>query len=394
MISPKLDPQAATSQADAEAIRRKLGLDQVRKNLAPAGQGEKKLKETTEGFEAMFIQKLWQQMRKSVPKEGYLHSKEEDAYLSMFEQELSKKMASAGGIGLGKMLYDELKEQLARSASATAPRGGQPAELNPLRAQPMELEDPAAGVKSLDEAGAVKNLAEAGQAPAPKAAGNKPAEAAPAPADSGPIEPRFNPLKDTDPTVRDAVSAPPEVMQRVMNLAARIEMRDARAEASARTPSANEAVTAANASGAAGSSVQPMHWPVQGDVVSDFGWRTDKVTGGHEWHTGLDIAGTEGDPVQSCWDGKVVFSGQRGRFGNMVIVEHEGGWHSYYGHNRVNLVSEGDVVEAGSNIAELGSTGRATEPTLHFEVRQGDRAENPQEVMERLQAGLSRTTSK
>ena len=56
---------------------------------------EKQLKEACEGFEAVFVQKLWEQMRQTMPKGGYMHSRDEEMYQSMFDVELSKKMASA-----------------------------------------------------------------------------------------------------------------------------------------------------------------------------------------------------------------------------------------------------------------------------------------------------------
>ena len=72
---------------------------------------EKQLKTACQNFEAVFISKLWQQMKSTVPKEGYLHSKQEDTYMSMFDKEFSEKMAQAGGIGLSDMIYAQLSER-------------------------------------------------------------------------------------------------------------------------------------------------------------------------------------------------------------------------------------------------------------------------------------------
>ncbi|SDN33770.1 Rod binding protein [Desulfonauticus submarinus] len=71
-----------------------------------------KLKQACNDFEAIFLQKMWEQMRKTVPKEGYLHSKEEDMYLSLFDQELGKVLAKSGGIGLANLMFEQLKEKL------------------------------------------------------------------------------------------------------------------------------------------------------------------------------------------------------------------------------------------------------------------------------------------
>jgi len=412
MLSPKIDVQTALDQSRTQEIQRKLALDKVRSGLAPAAQEEQKLREATQGFEAMFIQQLWKQMRQTVPQEGYLHSREEEIYLSMFDEELSRKMAGAGGIGLGDMLFRELQEQLARSAGGAATRPD--ATLGPLHSGPMPLHG-ASDVKSLEEADTLRPLEAQDQL--------RPLTPR--------VEPRFDPLLDTDTALRDAVAAGPEIMQRVTALATRIRLETdgTQAEAVAEQPQAapapeqtmaqaapvQQAQAEAPEAAAQVASVAPaapvaqaastpqaqaaaqapgaMHWPARGEVVSGYGWRTDTVTGAQQWHSGLDIAGTEGDPVAACWDGKVIFAGQRGRFGNLVVLEHPGGWRSYYGHNRANLVSEGDVVRAGSKIAELGATGRTSDAHLHFEVRREDRAENPLEVMERLQAGLSGTNA-
>jgi len=121
MILPKLDANAALSSKDGDAaIKHKLAIERLKQNLTPGKSGEKKLRSACEGFESIFINKLWKQMRSSVPKEGYLHSKEEDIYLSMFDVEVSKKMSSAGGIGLGDLLFQQLQEQLSDAGSRTS----------------------------------------------------------------------------------------------------------------------------------------------------------------------------------------------------------------------------------------------------------------------------------
>lgn len=95
-------------------------LRSLRSGLQSNKQPEQvKLKKACEDFEAIFIGQLWKQMRASVPKDGMLHSKEEEQYLSMFDQELSLKMARGGGIGLSDMLYASLSERLAMASKNT-----------------------------------------------------------------------------------------------------------------------------------------------------------------------------------------------------------------------------------------------------------------------------------
>lgn len=97
-------------------------LRELRSRLEPDGKGqdEAKLRKACQDFEAVFIGQIWKQMRSSVPKDGMLHSKEEESYLSMFDQELSVKMSRSGGIGLSDMLYSTLSERLVNASRDTA----------------------------------------------------------------------------------------------------------------------------------------------------------------------------------------------------------------------------------------------------------------------------------
>ncbi len=115
-----------------------------------------------------------------------------------------------------------------------------------------------------------------------------------------------------------------------------------------------------------------------GRISSHFGLRKDPFTGQVRQHNGLDIAEPEGSPVRSAGGGKVVFSGERRGYGNLVIVDHGGGLETYYAHNSQNLVKQGEAVKKGEEIARVGHTGRATGPHLHFEVRRDGKAINPE----------------
>ncbi|MGI6551788.1 MAG: peptidoglycan DD-metalloendopeptidase family protein [Bacillota bacterium] len=113
-------------------------------------------------------------------------------------------------------------------------------------------------------------------------------------------------------------------------------------------------------------------WPLEGRITSPFGPR------GKEFHHGLDIAGKKGDPIRAALKGTVVFSGwKNGIYGNTVIIQHDHDLMTLYAHNSRNLVQKGDRVHAGRVIAELGSTGRATGPHLHWEVHLGGKPVNP-----------------
>ncbi|MFN8392655.1 MAG: LysM peptidoglycan-binding domain-containing M23 family metallopeptidase [Bdellovibrionota bacterium] len=109
-------------------------------------------------------------------------------------------------------------------------------------------------------------------------------------------------------------------------------------------------------------------WPVNvGHVVSGFGPRSST------FHDGIDIACVEGTPVIAAHAGTVVYSGSKlSGYGNLVILRHPTGLTTVYAHNSELLVSTGQKVRRGEEIAESGATGHATGPHLHFEVRMRD----------------------
>jgi len=82
----------------------------------------------------------------------------------------------------------------------------------------------------------------------------------------------------------------------------------------------------------------------------------------------LDIAASSGTDIKAAADGKVIFSGQKSGYGNVVILEHDHQIKTVYAHASKLLVKEGQQVKKGEAIAKVGSTGRSTGPHLHFEV--------------------------
>ncbi len=113
-------------------------------------------------------------------------------------------------------------------------------------------------------------------------------------------------------------------------------------------------------------------WPVVAGVVSSpFGIRNGAM------HDGVDIAAPAGTPIYAADDGVVIFVGHLHGYGNVVILQHSGGYATVYGHNQSNLVNQGEHVARGQEIAEMGTSGRASGPNLHFEVRYNNQAQNP-----------------
>ena len=115
------------TQGQAADLRNSVrGLGQSSTAGLTQEQKNRRLRDACEGFESIFIQKMWQQMRATLPKEGLLKGREEAYWQDMYDQELAKSMTSAGGIGLADMMFEQLSRNLVSAsrttASATAPR--------------------------------------------------------------------------------------------------------------------------------------------------------------------------------------------------------------------------------------------------------------------------------
>ncbi len=121
----------------------------------------------------------------------------------------------------------------------------------------------------------------------------------------------------------------------------------------------------------------PSMWPSIGWLSSTMGMRKDPITGGAEYHSGLDIASDRGNPVFATAAGTVKHVGPRGAYGNLVVIDHGFGLETRYGHLLKFLVTPGAKVSRGDVIAQVGATGRATGNHLHYEVVANGRLINP-----------------
>lgn len=163
-VNPQLLAKQATDTSDM--IRFKQEMDGLKDRLAgDSGNKEKELRKACQDFEAVFITKLWKGMKSTVPQEGYLHSKQEEQYLSMFDKEFAENMSRAGGIGLADMIYDQLSQKL-QETSRDALAGS--VDIRPIVAQPKELNQEKAiplvqqkGMTLEDWGGATTNLPQA-----------------------------------------------------------------------------------------------------------------------------------------------------------------------------------------------------------------------------------------
>lgn len=119
--------------------------------------------------------------------------------------------------------------------------------------------------------------------------------------------------------------------------------------------------------------VSGFRWPARGRIVAGFG----KQANG-ERNDGINLALPAGTPIRAAQGGKVIYAGDELKgYGNLILLQHEGGWVTAYAHAQEMMVSRGDRVRRGEVIATVGSTGNVSQPQLHFEIRQGSKPVDP-----------------
>ena len=112
-----------------------------------------------------------------------------------------------------------------------------------------------------------------------------------------------------------------------------------------------------------------------------MGPRRDPVTGGSDFHSGLDIAGERGQPVYATAAGTVVEVGRQSAYGNLIVIDHGFGLQTKYGHLLKFNVGKGSKVQRGDIIGQIGATGRTTGYHLHYEVLANGRLLNPLQLL-------------
>ncbi|MGI8792471.1 MAG: murein hydrolase activator EnvC family protein, partial [Acidimicrobiales bacterium] len=116
-------------------------------------------------------------------------------------------------------------------------------------------------------------------------------------------------------------------------------------------------------------------WPVRGTVTSEYGYRWGRQ------HAGIDISASTGTPIGASKAGIVIYSGSMSGYGNVVIVDHGGGFSTLYAHQSRLAVGDGASVSQGEVVGYVGNTGRSTGPHLHFETRVNGDAQNPRRYL-------------
>lgn len=103
-------------------------------------------------------------------------------------------------------------------------------------------------------------------------------------------------------------------------------------------------------------------------VTSPFGWRQHPISGEWKFHSGVDLAAEEGEPIPALWDGQVVYADWYEGYGLCVVLAHANNTYTLYGHCSTLYVRPGDTVKQGQAIAAVGSTGESTGPHLHLSL--------------------------
>lgn len=120
-------------------------------------------------------------------------------------------------------------------------------------------------------------------------------------------------------------------------------------------------------------SASKFSWPVQGRILSGYGAKSDGL-----FNDGINIAATRGTVVKAAENGVVAYAGNEVKgMGNLIIIQHSGGWMTVYAHLDSMSVRRGAKVSVGQKIGTVGETGKVDEPQLHFEIRKGTKAYNP-----------------
>jgi len=123
----------------------------------------------------------------------------------------------------------------------------------------------------------------------------------------------------------------------------------------------------------------PITPPVDGGYITQ-GFITDNLFE-EDNHYGIDIAAPEGTPVKASASGVVIFSNWSYHYGNLIIIYHQGGYFTIYGHNQRNIVKEHQHVQRGEVIAFVGNTGESEGPHLHFEIWKDGVPLDPQKII-------------
>jgi murein DD-endopeptidase MepM/ murein hydrolase activator NlpD len=127
--------------------------------------------------------------------------------------------------------------------------------------------------------------------------------------------------------------------------------------------------------------IRPISRSVKSWITSRFGYRISPFTKRRELHKAYDIAARKGTPILATADGVVTFTGKKGNYGKIIVIDHGHGMKTRYGHCQKFLKKRGDKVKRWEPIALLGNTGRSTGPHVHYEVHLNGIPVNPEKYI-------------
>ncbi len=129
----------------------------------------------------------------------------------------------------------------------------------------------------------------------------------------------------------------------------------------------------------------PSIYPAYGRISDPYGWRKHPITGKRSFHYGLDFGNIIGSPIYATADGVVKKVGKTNYLGKYIVISHNFGYQTKFGHLNKSLVKEGETVKRGQIIAEMGSSGRSTGSHLHYEVLRYNKHRNPYDYLNKLE---------
>lgn len=305
----------------------------------PNAQSPEAIRSAAKQFEAVLLMQLTSALNNTGgDDEDSLFGSDGGSGLAkqMFSEQLATTMAESGGVGLSNLIMQQFGANQPKSVSGNT--------------------------KNLSNAmAAVKNIKENN----PQNFNNSVSSIS----SSNPIETGMNSTVGDSPETQSLIDNPINLSRSRIVPEAPINEIDSvsREFGNSRTTSVSEKVS--------------FRMPVKGRISSGFGNRFHPIDKKIKFHAGIDIAVPLGTPVSATGQGVVTFAGSRDGYGNMVIIQHPDGRESRYGHLSKILVSQGDTISAGQQIALSGSTGKSTGPHLHFEIREKGEVVNPFKIL-------------
>lgn len=130
----------------------------------------------------------------------------------------------------------------------------------------------------------------------------------------------------------------------------------------------------------------PSIYPAFGNITDDYGMRVDPFSSELAFHWGIDLSNEVGTPIYATADGIVLTTRYEPGYGKYVVLDHQNGYETLYGHMAGFKVRAGDKVHKGQIIGVMGSTGQSTGPHVHYEVRIGGTKVNPGGYFNRIES--------